>query len=511
MADDKRNRRRKSFRDINRDYDFLDKGVDRMEEVREERAREARQRRRERESGRPGEREYRPDIDETQELPVEEIQAQIREMRESSPGGQRAGSPRSGERRNNQRREQRLRKKQRRNRRILFGGGLVILLLVFAIVSYALRKDRQEIKEGEEAPQEEIQEKPTYESGITGQLEKFSRTNKRTILFREPSEKSEQLLNVDKDQYVENYGINDQFTKVTYMGEVGYIANIDLSDIEDEKMFKVSNGFLITNEEYYLPSDYSPGINKDARSAFDIMADAARQEEVNLRIASDFRSFDQQKILFDQTVSEMGEDNAKKLVRAPGHSEAQAGLLFEIMGEDYNTKTSQEFDNTVESRWLKDNAYKYGFVLRHPQNKENVTGMDYQPWTYLYVGVEAAKEMTENNLAYEEFVGLSGMEQQNYYENTESNQKSENADDNQNMNNENTGNNDYQNDQNQNSQNNENNTNQNNQNNENNQNTNQNNENTQNQNNTNNNENDGENWNNSTNEDNNANNSGNNN
>lgn len=432
MADDKKNRRRKSFKDINREYDFLDKGVDQMEKAREEKAQEARRRRRERDQS-------RSDIDQTQELSLEEIEAQIEEMRRKSPSRekrssgsrQRTSRSKRTKRKSPRSRQELIRKRRRRNRFILFGGGAILLLAIFLVVSFALRNDKKEIEENEIQQSEEQTQEDIYESSVTGQLEKFSRTNKRTILFREPSENSEQLFNVDKDQYVENYGVNEQFTKVIYMGEVGYIATIDLSDIEDERMFKISNGYLIANEDYYLPSDYSPGLNKDARSAFDIMSDAARQDEVNLRIASDFRSYDQQKILFDQTVSELGEAAAKRKVRAPGHSEAQAGLIFEIMGEDYDTKTIQEFDDTEESRWLKDNAYKYGFVLRHPQNKEGITGMDYQPWTYIYVGVQAAKEMTENNLAYEEFVGLSGR-QENPYTQEYNNEDNQNQDDGQN-------------------------------------------------------------------------------
>ena len=84
----------------------------------------------------------------------------------------------------------------------------------------------------------------------------------------------------------------------------------------------------------------------------------------------------------------------------PGHSEHQTGLAVDIMGSnnDYNL-----FAESKEFEWMKNNAYKYGFILRYPEHKENITGFKYEPWHYRYVGKDVAKYIYENKLSLEEY------------------------------------------------------------------------------------------------------------
>ena len=84
----------------------------------------------------------------------------------------------------------------------------------------------------------------------------------------------------------------------------------------------------------------------------------------------------------------------------PGYSEHQTGLAFDVMT---STSTTETFENTKEYEWLKNNAYKYGFILRYPKDKEDITGYAYESWHYRYVGKEIAKKIKEENITYDEY------------------------------------------------------------------------------------------------------------
>ena len=91
---------------------------------------------------------------------------------------------------------------------------------------------------------------------------------------------------------------------------------------------------------------------------------------------------------------------AKRKIAPAGCSESNSGLAVDIVS------ASNDFENTKEFQWLQDNAYKYGFVLRYPKDKEDITGVDYQPWHWRYVGEYAAGKMHEQNLCLEEYLGI---------------------------------------------------------------------------------------------------------
>ena len=92
----------------------------------------------------------------------------------------------------------------------------------------------------------------------------------------------------------------------------------------------------------------------------------------------------------------------KKSVAIPGTSEHATGLAVDIMSTKYGELDEKQGD-TEEQKWLMEHCSEYGFVLRFPQDKSDITGIVYEPWHYRYVGVDAAKEMTENGLTLEEY------------------------------------------------------------------------------------------------------------
>ena len=100
------------------------------------------------------------------------------------------------------------------------------------------------------------------------------------------------------------------------------------------------------------------------------------------------------------SINEKGIVYADKCSARPGHSEHQTGLSIDVMGSnnDYNI-----FDKSKEFKWMKDNAHKYGFIMRYPKNKEYITGFKYEPWHYRYVGIDTAQKIYENNITLEEY------------------------------------------------------------------------------------------------------------
>ena len=151
------------------------------------------------------------------------------------------------------------------------------------------------------------------------------------------------------------------------------------------------DGIMIVNKTYSLPKDYNPGLQKVYKDAFAQMQSAAKLDNINLFIASGFRSYDDQVKLYNAYIKEDGKEKADTYSARPGYSEHQSGLAADI-----NTAASW-FDDTQEAKWLKQNCYKYGFIIRYPKGEEKYTGYKYESWHLRYVGKELAKKIHDNN------------------------------------------------------------------------------------------------------------------
>lgn len=176
----------------------------------------------------------------------------------------------------------------------------------------------------------------------------------------------------------------------------------------------------LINKNYPLDKNYTPttasviensSVTADIRvaEAYRLMYNAALTEDVILTPYSGYCSYQRQKVIYDNKVQAfilqgLSEDEAKlsaeKRVEPAGCSENGAGLAVDIIS------ASAGFSSTEEYKWLVANAHNYGFVLRYPEDKTEITGMIYQPWHWRYVGIDVATEMKEQNLCLEEFLGV---------------------------------------------------------------------------------------------------------
>ncbi len=162
------------------------------------------------------------------------------------------------------------------------------------------------------------------------------------------------------------------------------------------------NGVLIANKTYALPASYNPGgLTAETQAAWKKMQQAAWNDGINLWIASGFRSYAQQKTLYDNYVARDGKAAADTYSARPGHSEHQTGLAFDI------NNPSSSFNGTKEAQWIAKNCANYGFIVRFPKGKESSTGFMYESWHVRYVGKTLAKKITASGLSLEEYLGIT--------------------------------------------------------------------------------------------------------
>jgi len=154
-----------------------------------------------------------------------------------------------------------------------------------------------------------------------------------------------------------------------------------------------SISLLYSNADKYLRSI--------ARVQFEKLSEDAANLGYRIVAVSAYRDYNYQNELFNYYVKEKGLEYALDCSAKPGHSEHQTGLAVDVEG------SNRDYDNFIDSKeynWMKDNAHKYGFILRYPKGKEHITGFKFEPWHYRYVGINLATYLYQNNLTLEEYL-----------------------------------------------------------------------------------------------------------
>lgn len=143
----------------------------------------------------------------------------------------------------------------------------------------------------------------------------------------------------------------------------------------------------------------------EAASALEALFEGAAEAGLTLYATSGYRSYSTQKAVFDRKAAERGEQAANRSVAKPGYSEHQTGLAMDIEGETtLGTSLTEAFGESPEGIWVAEHCHEYGFIIRYPKDKTNITGYTYEPWHIRYVGVEAAMEITELGVTFEEYI-----------------------------------------------------------------------------------------------------------
>lgn len=144
-------------------------------------------------------------------------------------------------------------------------------------------------------------------------------------------------------------------------------------------------------------------------SALEQLFAGAKADGIDLQVVSSYRSYTYQQTVYDSYISSQGQAAADTFSARPGYSEHQTGLAVDIGGTDNVCDLSQCFGSAPEGEWLAANAYKYGFLLRYPADKVAITGYEYEPWHFRYIGTYLSEEMHKDSIqTLEEFFDVSG-------------------------------------------------------------------------------------------------------
>ena len=216
------------------------------------------------------------------------------------------------------------------------------------------------------------------------------------------------------ERYVNYYLKNNNFTSKEIVTNVN--SNLDTQFYENYELTDTSKDTLmIVNKHYKIEDNYKPDnlvtvhsehgypnkIREDVYEEFKKMYNAAKNDNVSIFIASPYRSYSDQNALYTYYVNTDGKQNADTYSARPGFSEHHTGLAMDLIPEyglDLDT-----FENSDGFKWMQENAYKYGFILRYPKDKEYITGYIYEPWHYRYVGTNVATIIKNENLTFEEY------------------------------------------------------------------------------------------------------------
>lgn len=240
-------------------------------------------------------------------------------------------------------------------------------------------------------------------------------------------EKNSKIINILNEKYflTKNFNLYIEYmnnNKDLSSSEIVRDINIHLDKnfYEDTEKANITlDTTLLVNKHYLLDKDYIPDdlvnvsqnyawgevgsqkVREVAYNAFLDMWNAANEEGYYLMINSSYRSYEDQEIVYNNYKNSSGERFADSIAARPGSSEHQTGLALDIFSKTNTNKNT--FSQTDEAKWLKENAHNFGFILRYPEDKVDITGYSFESWHYRYVGKDIATYIYENDITYEEY------------------------------------------------------------------------------------------------------------
>ncbi|MBQ2657167.1 MAG: M15 family metallopeptidase [Erysipelotrichaceae bacterium] len=332
---------------------------------------------------------------------------------------------------------------------------LLIILLMLNLCS--CQKSREDLLAEKGFQENEIQEilglsEENQERFLNGELEKNALKFITAPWFKE--EKLDEYLSYE--EYLSNYEwldtkkviemVNNETLNETYIKKLNEIYGSDyyipknenlylsfmdaypsireMMEIVNTKRYKelysditqtdLSKGYLMLINKYYqLPADYEPddlvyvesylgkGMLREAvYEAYKLLYADAKALGYNLQIVSAYRSYDYQKGLYQKYLNYDPREIVDTYSARPGHSEHQSGLCMDVSIPGYSL---DNFYLTEASRWLAENCWKYGFIIRYPDDKTDITGYQGEPWQLRYVGKETAEDVYKRGITYDEY------------------------------------------------------------------------------------------------------------
>ena len=300
---------------------------------------------------------------------------------------------------------------------ILVGAALValivLIILIVSLIKSSIKKNSIEYKlETIGYTTEEIE----YLTKNLNLDEQKDLLLKDRISVLVPLYKEKYFKKSNLDKYLEYYSSNKNISPTEIVMKVNTHTDKDFyEDIMEADTSKKE--LMLVNKYYKLDEDYEPEdivlipstyaySNRYASESIlenlENLIDAAKESNLKLIVAGGYRSYKDQESIYNNYKVSNGIREADDNVSRPGHSDYQTGLAVDV--EPY-AKYIESVSESEEYIWLMENAYKYGFIQRFPEGKEDITGFKYSAWHLRYVGVEAATYIHNSNITFEEYYG----------------------------------------------------------------------------------------------------------
>lgn len=219
------------------------------------------------------------------------------------------------------------------------------------------------------------------------------------------------------ERYI-NY--RDKNKNLNFENIISYVnMDLDKKPYENPKIIEDTDSkLMLVNKHNKLPDNFKAKdleqidakysirdslLNKEAKKQFELLCSDAKSIGLNIRALSSYRTNTYQESLYNDYVKRNGVKEADTYSARPGFSEHETGLSLDVIG---GNASYTDFKTTDEYTWAKNNIHNYGFIIRYPKDKENITQYMFEAWHFRYVGKEAAKYIYENNLCLEEYHDL---------------------------------------------------------------------------------------------------------
>ena len=221
-------------------------------------------------------------------------------------------------------------------------------------------------------------------SDNTIQDKNISSTNKK-----KPAINNEKMLSKDKEEIPDSHEISSE-------------ADVDTFTDNAERNSKKRLKEIITvfNKNKVIESIITSKHPERVKNAFEELAKNAKKEGYTILIVSSYRTYQDQEDVWKDYKASFGTKKADAYAARAGSSEHETGLAIDVA--DYNDK-NDKFEATESFKWMQTNAHKYGYILRYPKGKENITGYSYEPWHYRYVGIDTATKVYNEGITYDEY------------------------------------------------------------------------------------------------------------
>lgn len=312
---------------------------------------------------------------------------------------------------------------------------LVIFLIIFVVGSITIVKQLKQNKSNQSAQKYTTKiDKKNKKSPLTtlnysnddiALIEKYNISDENIKYLIDNKIDSKLAMNIIKekyyiDDYLKKYLDYYEKNKDLSFSEIITRINTHLDDefyTNTEKTDDTLGKFVILNKHYYSDENYK-GLNlididseynlyntsfklsKECYEAFLKMYNDAKEQGYAFKINSAYRSYEKQIKIYQGWVNKDGVKQADTYSARAGFSEHQTGYAFDV--RDYPF-TNDDYSKTKSFTWVSENAYKYGFIIRFPKDKEYITGYQYEPWHYRYCGIECATYIHDNNITFEEY------------------------------------------------------------------------------------------------------------